>query len=171
MILPDDIDNITVDMMRTQEFIARATSSIYAVDRAFILNNINNIDGVTYINNRITKDYKIDKVIRKRLYQLFNTAVEDWLSSRTLDKHILPGYKLEESMYPKEAQTLRKPIKHIEDVEGQENITAKRKKTKKKSKGKYGSQVDSFVRSKGNQGTGNGKFTWKFKYTKPSEDK
>lgn len=164
MVLPDGIDRITVEMLSDQMFINEAAQSIYVVDRTYIVNNINSISGIAYINNRVTKDYKLDPIIRKKLYQLFNMAVEDWLSSRTLDKHVLPGCELTENIYPREAQTLRKPIRHVE------NINTQRKQRKRKPRGKYDKQINRFMNGKNSQDGGAGRFKWKFKYTEPKKD-
>lgn len=101
--LPDNIVNITMDMIEDLNFMRDASQNIYVVDREFILNNLNKIDNIVYNGTRITRDYKVDKNIHKKLFGLFNTNVEDWISSRTLEKHILPGCKPKETLYPREA--------------------------------------------------------------------
>lgn len=99
LVLPDSIVNITMDMVEDLNFMRDASQNIYVVDREFILNNLNKIDNIVYNGTRITRDYKVDRNIHKKLFGLFNTNVEDWISSRTLEKHILPGCELKESLY------------------------------------------------------------------------
>lgn len=167
LVLPDSIVNITMDMVEDLNFMRDASQNIYVVDREFILNNLNKIDNIVYNGTRITRDYKVDRNIHKKLFGLFNTNVEDWISSRTLEKHILPGCKPKEVLYPREAQVLRKELKPFDERKLPKRRVIRKPKNRISNKEK---QVNNYINGKNPSKINKGNFVWKFKYTGPKED-
>lgn len=108
LVLPDSVVNITMDMVEDLNFMRDASQNIYVVDREFILNNLNKIDNIVYNGTRITRDYKVDRNIHKKLFGLFNTNVEDWISSRTLENIYYLGVNLKNLYIPEKLRYLEK---------------------------------------------------------------
>ena len=166
LVLPDNIVNITMDMVEDLNFMRDASQNIYVVDREFILNNLNKIDNIVYNGTRITRDYKVDMNIHKKLFGLFNTNIEDWIYSRTLEKHILPGCEPKESLYPRETQVLRKELKPFNERELPKRRVSRKPKNRVSDKEK---QVNSYINGKNPSKINKGNFVWKFKYNGPKE--